>query len=142
MFHPSRDQARRFFFDTWRKYRQQEILSGLEAMALQVILEHPEYHRVLEDPERSLDRDYAPEMGETNPFLHMSLHLAIAEQISIDQPAGIRERFRKLAEKTGSHHDAVHETMDCLAEMIWQSQRQSAAPDEALYLDCLDGKLR
>ncbi|MBI2312238.1 MAG: DUF1841 family protein [Betaproteobacteria bacterium] len=140
MFTPSRDQARQFFFDTWRKYRQKEILSGMEAMALEVILEHPEYHRVLDDPERYLDRDYAPEMGETNPFLHMSMHLAIAEQLSIDQPVGIREHFRKLAEKTGSRHDAMHETMDCLAEMIWQAQRQGTTPDPLVYFDCLEKK--
>lgn len=138
MFAPSRDQARQFFFETWRKYRQREILSGLEDLALEVILQHPEYHRMLEDPDRYRDQDYLPEAGDTNPFLHMGMHLAIKEQLSIDQPPGIRERFRRLADKTGSEHDATHITMECLAEMLWQAQRNQAAPDASLYLDCLD----
>ncbi len=141
MFAPSRDQARQFFFDTWRKYKQREILSGLEAMALEAMLEHPEYHLILDDPERHLDRDYTPEGGETNPFLHMSMHLAIAEQISIDQPPGIRQRFQQLLERTGSRHDAMHQTMDCLAEMIWQAGRRGSAPDDSVYFACLENKL-
>lgn len=138
MFAPNRDEARHFLFDTWRKYRQREILSGLEDMALAVILQHPEYHAMLDDPERYLDRDYLPEMGETNPFLHMSMHLSIAEQLSIDQPPGIRERFQRILKKTGSEHDAAHVVMECLAEMIWQAQRANSAPDAAVYFDCLD----
>ncbi|HWI13021.1 MAG TPA: DUF1841 family protein, partial [Burkholderiales bacterium] len=85
MFNPSRDEARRFFFDTWSKYRSQAPLTDLEKVALQVILLHPEYHAILGDPDRYLDRDYTPEHGQLNPFLHLSLHLAIEEQLSIDQ---------------------------------------------------------
>ena len=78
---------------------------------------------------------------ETNPFLHMSMHLAIAEQISIDQPPGIRQRFQQLLERTGSRHDAMHQTMDCLAEMIWQAGRRGSAPDDSVYFACLENKL-
>ena len=85
MFNPSREQARRLFFDAWRKYREKKPMVGLENVALDVVLLHPEYHAALDDPQRYAERDYGPEAGQTNPFLHMSLHLAIEEQISIDQ---------------------------------------------------------
>ena len=142
MFNPSRDQARRFFFDSWRKYRAGETLSGLEAIALQVILLHPEYHALFDNPERNLDRDYAPEDGALNPFLHLSLHLAIEEQLSIDQPPGIRAAFARLCAKIGDEHDAKHALLECLAETLWQAQRANAAPDQALYLECVEQKLR
>lgn len=142
MFNPSRDQARQFFFETWRKYRAGETLSDLEKVALQVISLHPEYHALLDDPERNLDRDYLPERGAMNPFLHLSLHLAIEEQVSIDQPHGIRAQFERIAAATGSEHDAKHALLECLAETIWQAQRANAAPDQALYLECLGQKLR
>lgn len=129
------------FFDTWRKYRAGEPLSGIETLALDVVLRHPEYHGILDQPDKYLDRDYTPEQGETNPFLHMSLHLAVAEQLSIDQPGGLKQRYEALRGKTGDAHAAQHEVLDCLAEMIWQAQRSQAAPDAALYLACLDAKL-
>ncbi|MDN5882885.1 MAG: DUF1841 family protein [Nitrosospira sp.] len=137
MFNPSREQARQFFFDTWRKYRQREMLSAMEDMALEVILLHPEYQPMLEDEERYHDKDYLPEMGDTNPFLHMSMHVAIKEQLSIDQPAGIRKRFERLLKKTGNEHDAMHQVMECLAEMIWQAQRNRSALDASVYFECL-----
>lgn len=138
MFNPSRDQARQLFFDTWRKYRQREILSGMEDMALEVILLHPEYQVIVADEDRYRDKDYLPETGDTNPFLHMSMHVAIKEQLSIDQPVGIRARFERLLKRSGSEHEAMHQIMECLAEMIWQAQRSQSAPDATIYFDCLD----
>ncbi|HKX52724.1 MAG TPA: DUF1841 family protein [Nitrosospira sp.] len=138
MFNPSRDQARQFFFETWRKYKQREMLSAMEDMALEVILQHPEYHALLDDVEHYQDKDYSPEMGATNPFLHMGMHIAIKEQLSIDQPAGIRARFERLLKKTGNEHAAMHQTMECLAEMIWQAQRNQTAYDVMVYFECLD----
>ncbi len=96
MFDPSRDQARHFLFDAWRKYRSRAPLEGLETVAVDVMLLHPEYHHILDDPDRFLDRDYVPEDGQSNPFLHLSLHLAIEEQLAIDQPPGIRAEFGRL----------------------------------------------
>ena len=138
MFNPSREQARQFFFDTWRKYKQREMLTAMENMALDAILLHPEYQVMLEDPVRYQDKDSLPETGDTNPFLHMGMHIAIREQLSIDQPAGIRQRFQPLLEKTGNEHIAVHQIMECLAEMIWQAQRNQTEMDTAIYFDCLD----
>ncbi|MDA8109034.1 MAG: DUF1841 family protein [Betaproteobacteria bacterium] len=137
MFEPSRAQAREFFFETWRKYRAGEPLAGAETIALDVILQHPEYHRVLDDPERSRERDYFPEAGETNPFLHLSLHLALEEQLSIDQPRGIAKRFAALLARSGERHAALHAALECLAEMVWRAQRDGAPFDAAAYLDCL-----
>jgi hypothetical protein len=137
MFNPSRDQARDFFFETWRKYRAQEPLAGLETVVLQVILAHPEYQAALGDPEHFRDRNYSPELGEPNPFLHLSMHVAIEEQLSIDQPTGIASSFAALAAKRGDRHEAMHDAMECLGEMVWRSQRDHAPPDAATYLECL-----
>ena len=137
MFNPTRDQAREFLFDLWGKHRAGEPLTALESMALAVILEHPEYHAILDDRERYLDRDWKPEGGETNPFLHLQMHLAIEEQLSIDQPPGIRAAVEALARRHDSAHDARHDVMECLAEAVWNAQRHGAAFDNAAYLDCI-----
>jgi hypothetical protein len=137
MFAPSRDQARSFLFDAWEKYRRGDALSPLEQTALEVMLLHPEYHGLLEDRERSQSRDFGPESAQMNPFLHLSLHLAVEEQLSIDQPPGIRASFDALAAKLGSEHDAKHRVLECLGETIWQAQRTGTAPDQDAYLACI-----
>ena len=138
MFNPSREQVRDTFFEAWRKYRAREPLVGIDALAVDVALAHPEYHAILDQPERYRDRDYA----EANPFLHMSLHMALEEQLSIDQPPGIAARFQRLVERHGDRHAALHEAVECLAETIWRSQRDNAPPDGAAYLQCLERRAR
>jgi len=140
MFNPSRSQAREFLFDLWEKHRAGAALTPLESIALAIVLEHPEYHGYLQDRERYLDRDWNPEGGETNPFLHVQMHLAIEEQVSIDQPPGIRAAVEALARKRGSMHEARHDVMDCLAEVIWNAQRHGAAFDNEAYLECVRRK--
>lgn len=140
LFHPSRDEVRQFFFGAWRKGRERAPLAPLEDMAWQVIVDHPEYHGMLDAPETSLAREYFPEMGETNPFLHMSLHLSIREQLSIDQPPGITAAYRELLGRLGDAHAAQHVLMDCLAETVWQAQRERRPPDGAAYLACMRRK--
>jgi hypothetical protein len=137
MFNPSRDEVRSFFFDTWDKYSRGEALTPLEQTALGVVLEHPEYHPLLSDRARYRSREYGPDSGEMNPFLHLSLHLAIEEQISIDQPPGIRASFEALAAKLASAHDAKHRILECLGETLWEAQRTGAAPDQDAYLACI-----
>jgi len=139
MFDPSRDQAREAFFGTWRKYRAGEPLAGIETVALGVILLHPEYHEVLSQPDRHRERHYD---GELNPFLHMSLHLAIEEQLSIDQPPGIASAFSLLVEKHGDRHQALHDALECLGEVIWKAQREKAPLDAGAYLGCLEKRAR
>ncbi len=142
MFDPSREQVREFFFETWSKYRASQPLVGLEAVALDVVLSHPEVQGALGDPGRFRDQEYFPELGESNPFLHLSMHLAIEEQLSIDQPPGVASRFAALVTRHGDRHLALHEAMECLAEMVWRSQRDHAPPDGAAYLECLEKKIR
>ncbi|HVY07951.1 MAG TPA: DUF1841 family protein [Burkholderiales bacterium] len=136
MFNPSRADVRRFFFDAWGKYRSQAPLEGLERTAVEIMLLHPEFHALLDDRERNIDREYAPEDGLVNPFLHLSLHIAIAEQLSIDQPRGIAVAYRELA-ATKSEHDALHVLLECLGETVWRAQRERSAPDESAYLECI-----
>ena len=137
MFNPSREEVRQFYFEAWRKHREGEVLAGLDSVAVGVILLHPEYHTVLDNPERYQDRDYRPEAGDTNPFLHMSMHVAIEEQLSIDQPPGIKREFARIAARLGERHAACHEVMECLAETVWRAQRDGMPPDAPAYLECL-----
>ena len=134
MFNPTREQVRDMFFEAWRKYRAGQPLAGIETIALDVILAHPEYHDMLSSPDRYRERDYS---DEANPFLHLSLHLALEEQLSIDQPPGITGRFQSLLSKYGNRHDALHEALECLAETVWRAQRDNAPPDAEAYLECL-----
>lgn len=134
MFNPSRDQVRRFFCEAWRKHRERLILEGAEATAVDLILHHPEYHALLENPEAALTCEFPPEGGQTNPFLHLSLHLAIADQISIDQPAGIRTAYQTLRARLDVH-EAEHAILECLGEALWNAQRRGAALDAEDYLD-------
>lgn len=122
--------------DAWRAWRRQQPLEPLQALAVEHAARHPEYHRVLED-EAALDRDWSPEGGETNPFLHLALHLSIAEQLSIDQPPGVVAAYRRLLAGLGDEHAAQHAVMDCLVEMLWQAQRYRQPPDGAAYIECL-----
>ena len=138
MFAPSRDEARRFLVEAWAKSRAGESVIGLEAIAVRIIALHPEYHGLLESPATSVERDWRPEGGETNPFLHLALHLAIAEQLAIDQPAGIRAHFERLRAARGDEHAALHAALECLGEVLWSAQRQGTPPDAALYLACLE----
>lgn len=141
MFNPSRDQARRHFMEAWRKHREHGLLDGMEHLAVTHIQAHPEYHAIMED-EASLERDWLPEMGESNPFLHLALHIAISEQLSIDQPAGIKAAYASLRARLGDEHATQHTVMECLAEMIWQSQRHATPPDGAAYVRCVEAAAR
>jgi hypothetical protein len=137
MFNPSRDEVRQFFTETWRKERAHEILTPLESMAADWMNEHPEYHDALANPEAQ-QADYSPDRGQTNPFLHLSMHLAISEQLSIDQPPGIRRAHDKLAARLGSSHDAQHAIMECLGQVIWEAQRSNTPPDTDAYLALIE----
>jgi hypothetical protein len=137
MFTPSQHDVRRFFCETFRKDRANEILTPLEAIARDWVAQHPEYADVLTDADAALAADYSVEGGQTNPFLHLSMHLSIQEQISIDQPPGIRQAFNTLARRLGSEHEAHHQIMECLGEMVWNSQRSGLPPDGAAYVECV-----
>ena len=134
IFGQDRNELRKMYADAWQKQVDGQVLSPLEAQIAQVVEEHPEYHGAVTG---DLDQDFAVEGGQTNPFLHMGLHLGIREQVATDRPAGIAAIFEALAARTGGGHEAEHRMIDCLAETLWESQRQNQPPDEAVYLERL-----
>ena len=140
IYAPSRDEARAFLFDAWAKYRAAAPLSELERIAVEIIALHPGDHALLEARERHADADFSPEAGQPNPFLHLQLHLAIAEQLAVDRPQGVRAEVERLARKHDSHHDALHDALECLGETMWQAQRSGGAPDAEAFLECLRRK--
>ena len=137
MFAPSQADVRRFFCEAARKRREALPLTPIETLAADWIAEHPEYDTALADVDAALAAVYDVEDGRTNPFLHLSMHLSITEQIAIDQPRGIKQAYELLAARRGSAHDAQHEVMECLGEMIWASQRSGLPPDGEQYLECV-----
>ena len=132
-----RSQTREVFFRAWRRYREGQPLEGVEELIVRVARDHPEYHSLLDRQEDSQDRDYSPEQGQTNPFLHMGMHIAIEEQLSLDQPQGIRGYYQKLRQRLPDEHTVQHHIMECLGEMLWQASRQGQPPQASVYLDCL-----
>lgn len=137
MFTPSQHDVRRFFCEVQRKHKAAEVLAPIEAMAADWIGQHPEYHADLADADAAVAARYSVEDGRTNPFLHLSMHLSITEQVGVDQPRGIKQAFELLAARRGSAHEAQHEMMECLGEMIWASQRSGLPPDGEAYIDCV-----
>lgn len=140
MFNPNREQVRFFFIETWRKYNAKQTLSDMEKIAISWMLEHPEYINFYK--EDFLDKDFAVEMGQTNPFLHLSMHLAVEEQTKANQPPGIQNAFESLKHKLGSKHDAAHEVFDCLAEQIYQNQKYNTEFSSTSYLHCINEKIK
>ncbi|MBI2786961.1 MAG: DUF1841 family protein [Legionella longbeachae] len=131
-------ETRQMFFTSWDKYQQKKMLSPLENEIVQVILAHPEYHNILENQHIAQQQSYFPELGESNPFLHMGLHLAVREQIATDRPTGISMRYKNLINK---YHDSLHVEhliMEQLAECLWLSQKNNMPPDENHFLQVLD----
>lgn len=140
MFNPTRDQVRDFFMTTWKKHQEKGILSPIESLALKWILEHPEYHVILSS-DQSRAQDFKVQGGQVNPFLHLSMHLAIEEQISIDSPPGIRHVFEQISGRS-TPHDAVHEIMECLGQVIWEAQRLGKPLDNEHYQELLQQRIR
>jgi Domain of unknown function (DUF1841) len=137
MFEPSQADVRRFFCAVYAKWRDGQPMDALETLASQWVAEHPEYHADFSNVDAALDRMYEVKDGKTNPFLHLSMHLSVSEQCSIDQPRGIRQAVELLTAKRDSLHDAHHETMDALGQMIWESQRSGRPPDGHAYIDAV-----
>ena len=133
-FGQNRDQLRQFYLDSWRKYRAGAALEPMERVVAEVVAEHPEYHKLLEASDRALEREYLPGGGETNPFLHMGLHIALREQIAAERPAGIAAAYRDVVNAVSDRHKAEHAMIECLAEALWRAQRDGTPPDENAYL--------
>ena len=130
----SRSDTRQTFFDVWEKMQSGTPMTALESIIADVIRMHPEYHALLAHGVEVLDKDWLPEGGETNPFLHMGMHIAIREQLSIDRPPGIKAAYEALLGKTHDQMQAEHLMLECLGETLWRAQRENRMPDEQLYL--------
>jgi len=141
MFNPSQQDVRTFFCETYRKTQAREILTPLETIASDWIVQHPEYENDFADLNAALEADYSVDQGKTNPFLHLSMHLSIAEQISINQPPGITAAFKQLAQRLGSPHEAHHIMMECLGAVIWEAQRNGTPFDGSAYIEAIRSKL-
>jgi hypothetical protein len=137
MFQPNQSDVRRFFCAAYAGWRAGAALDAMSSVAARWIAEHPEYHAELADEAVALQAEYAVEAGRSNPFLHLAMHLTIEEQVAIDQPTGIRQALQLLAARRGSLHDAHHEVMECLGEMIWASQRSGLPPDGQAYIEAV-----
>lgn len=138
MFNPSQADVRRFFCSVYSKARTGAALEAIETIAAQWMDEHPEYAGDFADVDAALANMGESVEGQTNPFLHLSMHLSISEQCSIDQPRGIRQAVELLTRKRGSLHQAHHETMECLGKMLWESQRAGRPPDGDVYVACIE----
>ncbi len=136
MFGQNRQQLSQMYHDVWQKKQANESLSALESMIAQVINEHPEYHKIF-NSDSSLEQEYFVEDGQTNPFLHMGLHISLHEQISTDRPQGIRDLYQQLQIKFGNAHDTEHQMMECLTESLWSAQRNNQPPSESAYLQAI-----
>lgn len=137
LYGQDRRSLRDVFFRAWQKHLNRQPLEGVETRVVAVAGQHPEYHALLADPDAGGDRDWQPEQGESNPFLHMAMHLAIEEQLAIDRPQGLRARYLQLRAALPDDHAAQHLMMDCLGEVLWRAQRQGTPPSETDYFDCL-----
>lgn len=136
MFGQDRDQLRRFFRNSWNKRLNGQPLQPLEKLVAQIIEQHPEYHPQLHDEEQ-LHSDFSPARGETNPWLHMGMHITLGEQVGADRPTGIRDIYRLILARYPDPHEAEHAMIDCLGVILWEAQRAGRMPDEAAYLECL-----
>ena len=132
----SRDEVRQVYLGVWHKIQQQLVLEPMEALIADVIEIHPEYHALLAASDDIKQQEFTPEQGQTNPFLHMGMHITLREQAGTDRPAGIRAIHQKLVSKNGAH-EAEHAMMECLGQILWNAQRNNQPPDEDAYLDCL-----
>jgi hypothetical protein len=135
IFANDRHALRRRFIEAWHKARTGGVMEPLEVQIAEVIAEHPEYQALLERADAALDKEYVPETGETNPFLHMALHIAVREQLATDRPHGITYAFHALLSERADRHAAEHVMVDCLAETLWSAQRAGQPPDENAYLE-------
>ncbi len=138
MFGNDRNEMRQMFYTAWKNFNNKTLLQPLEQIIVTIIQQHPEYHALLAD-ESSIDKDFTPEMGQTNPFLHMSMHIAIHEQLSTQRPAIIQDVYQSLRQKHRDAHQAEHEIMECLGQMLWQAQRDQTSPNEQHYIECIQG---
>ncbi len=132
----SRDEIRQVYSNVWAKLQQGSLLQPMEAVIADIIQLHPEYHDLLSSTESAQQAEFNPDAGQSNPFLHMGMHIALREQTTIDRPTGIKQIHHKLSHRLGIH-DAEHAMIECLGQALWLAQQNQSVPDEVSYLECL-----
>jgi len=137
LFGQDRNQLRKVYFQSWDKFKKKQPMEPMESLIAGLIHQHPEYHDFFDQIDQNQERDFTPEMGQTNPFLHLGMHISIQEQIGTQRPPEITTLYQSLCNKTGDAHEAEHLMMDCLGEMLWSAQRNNQAPNETTYLECI-----
>ncbi|MFV1983801.1 MAG: DUF1841 family protein [Thiohalomonadales bacterium] len=137
MFTQDRSQLRKIFFNAWNNFQKNLALTPMDEIIVKIIKLHPEYHDMLGHENDFIDKDYLPENGESNPFLHMAMHISIHEQLSTKRPVQIIQLYQQLLNKYNDQHIVEHHMMECLGQMIWNAQHNNELPDESLYIDCL-----
>ncbi len=142
LFSQNRNEIRQFYLTAWHKHNQAQTLAPIEQIIVNVIQQHPEYHVLLSDREQALSKDYTPEEGVVNPFLHMGMHIALTEQLTTNRPKGITASYQTLLKQQQDAHQVEHQLMDCLGEMIWAAQKLDQPPDEKAYLKCIRKRLK
>ena len=137
IFNQDRKQLRQFYFQSWDKYKKQQPLEPMETIIATLISQHPEYHDFFDHMEHNQDKDFTPEMGQSNPFLHLGMHISIQEQLATQRPAELSSLYLSLCNKLEDAHKAEHQMMDCLGEMLWLAQKNNQPPDENSYIECI-----
>ena len=140
MYSQNREQMRLMFQTSWHKFQQKQKLEGVELLIVDVLKQHPEYQTLVSDP-ATLSEDFV-ETHQVNPFLHMGMHITLAEQVGADRPAGIRQIYHQLVGKCSDPHQAEHQMMTCLEHVLWEAQTAGTAPDEQVYLQHLQRKAK
>ncbi|MCU7800680.1 MAG: DUF1841 family protein [gamma proteobacterium symbiont of Lucinoma myriamae] len=137
LFGQDRNQLRKVYFQSWNKFKNKLPMEPMESLIASLISQHPEYHDFFDQIEQNQDKDFTPEMGQTNPFLHLGMHISIQEQLGTQRPPEITSLYQSLCTKLGDAHEAEHQMMDCLGEMLWSAQRNNEQPNENTYIECV-----
>jgi len=137
LFGQDRNQLRKVYFQSWQKFKNKQPMEPMESLIASLINQHPEYHDFFSQSEQNQAKDFTPEMGQSNPFLHLGMHISIHEQLGTQRPAELSTLYQSLCKKLGESHAAEHQIMECLGEMLWTAQRDDQAPDESRYIECV-----
>ena len=141
MLSNDRSKLRQVYIDAWQKHRAKQPMEDLDKIIVNIVLLHPEYQQLLNQPDKALDADFPAESGQTNPFLHMGMHLGLHEQISTNRPPGIALLYQQMIQRNGDPHEVEHQMMECLGQALWEAQRDNRLPDDAAYLESLKALL-
>ncbi len=137
LFGQDRNQLRQVYFQSWHKFKNKLPIEPMESLIANLIQQHPEYHDFFNQSEDNQDKDFSPEMGQSNPFLHLGMHISIQEQLGTQRPPELATLYHSLCTKLGDNHEAEHQIMDCLGEMLWTAQRNNQPPNETTYIECI-----